>query len=93
MKDALKHVGMEQSIHQKVCELSGGEQQRVAIARALLKKGKILLADEPTGSLDPQNRDHVLSLLQNMSREGKVVLVVTHDPVVAQACDRIIAIK
>ncbi len=93
VKDVLKHVGMEQSIHQKVCELSGGEQQRVAIARALLKKGKILLADEPTGSLDSQNRDHVLSLLQNMSREGKVVLIVTHDPVVAQACDRIIAIK
>ncbi len=92
IQKALMNVGLQQVINQKVCELSGGEQQRVAIARALLKKGNILLADEPTGSLDPKNRDHVLTLLRTINNQGKTILIVTHDRVVAQACDRIIAL-
>lgn len=93
VQKALIKVGLEQTIHQKVFELSGGEQQRIAIARALLKKGNILLADEPTGSLDPENRDHILRLLRAISNQGKTILIVTHDQVVAEACDRIIALS
>ncbi|GJM58059.1 bacteriocin ABC transporter ATP-binding protein [Erysipelotrichaceae bacterium OPF54] len=90
IQNALRAVGLEHTRHQKVFELSGGEQQRIAIARTMLKRGKIVLADEPTGSLDPKNRDHVLKLLHDLCREGKTVLIVTHDPVVAKRCDRIL---
>lgn len=90
ISEVLKTVGLERTLHQKVYELSGGEQQRVAIARILLKKGNIVLADEPTGSLDHENRDFVLRLLRDLCEQGKTVLIVTHDPVVAQACDRIL---
>lgn len=90
IQNALRTVGLEHTLHQKVFELSGEEQQRIAIARTILKKGKIVLADEPTGSLDPKNRDHVIKLLHDPCREGKTVLIVTHDPVVAKRCDRIL---
>lgn len=90
IKNALRTVVLEHTLHQKVFELSGGEQQRIAIARTILKKGKIVLADEPTGSLDPKTRDHVIKLLHDPCREGKTVLIVTHDPVVAKRCDRIL---
>ncbi len=90
IQNALRTVVLEHTLHQKVFELSGGEQQRIAIARTMLKRGKIVLADEPTGSLDPKNRDHVIKLLHDLCREGKTVLIVTHDPVVAKRCDRIL---
>lgn len=74
-------------------QLSGGEQQRVAIARALIHQPKILLADEPTGNLDGENADNVLSLLQQLQRYYKMtMLVVTHSPAVAQKADRSFAI-
>ena len=71
-------------------ELSGGEQQRLAIARLMLKPSDLVLADEPTGSLDSSNRDVILALLARLRDHGKTVLLVTHDPVVAAAADRII---
>ncbi|AEB76772.1 AAA ATPase [Clostridium botulinum BKT015925] len=68
--------------------LSGGKQQRVAIARAILKPSNLVLADEPTGSLDPENRDIVLKLLSKMNEMGKTIIVVTHDSTVADYCKR-----
>jgi putative ABC transport system ATP-binding protein len=75
---------------QKVYELSGGEQQRVAIARLLLKPCDLVLADEPTGSLDAANRDQVLGRLEDMNAAGKTIVIVTHDPAVAATCTRTI---
>lgn len=85
---ALERVGLAGTERKKIYQLSGGEQQRVAIARAMLKPCDLILADEPTGSLDAGNRDEVLTLLQDMNAGGKTVVVVTHDPGVARACTR-----
>ena len=89
IQNSLKKVGLEGYEKRKVFELSGGEQQRVAIARILLKPSKLILADEPTGSLDPENRDIVMNLLKEMNREGKTVIIVTHDSFIANQCQRI----
>ena len=86
----MNKVGLENYEKRKIYELSGGEQQRVAIARVILKPSKIILADEPTGSLDEKNRDQVISLLKYLNKEGKTVVIVTHDKNVANECDRII---
>ncbi|OOB75139.1 bacteriocin ABC transporter ATP-binding protein [Clostridium haemolyticum] len=91
-KDALKMVGLSGYESRKVYELSGGEQQRIAIARAILKPSNLVLADEPTGSLDPENRDIVLKLLSKMNEMGKTIIVVTHDSIVADYCKRKIII-
>ena len=90
IEEILERVGLPSTLHQKVSELSGGEQQRIAVARAILKPSQLLLADEPTGSLDPENRDLVLNFLLDMNKEGKTVIIVTHDAYVAQQCHRII---
>ncbi len=84
---ALKKVNLPSEImKQKVVELSGGEQQRVAIARLFLKPCDVVLADEPTGSLDPANRDLVISLLHQLNEAGKTIVIVTHDMLVANSC-------
>ena len=90
IEEILERVGLSSTLHQKVSELSGGEQQRIAVARAILKPSQLLLADEPTGSLDPANRDLVLKFLLDMNKEGKTVIIVTHDIYVAQQCHRVI---
>ena len=90
IEEILERVGLSSTLHQKVSELSGGEQQRIAVARAILKPSQLLLADEPTGSLDPENRDLVLNFLLDMNKEGKTVIIVTHDIYVAQQCNRVI---
>ncbi|MCV5497533.1 ATP-binding cassette domain-containing protein, partial [Escherichia coli] len=71
-------------------ELSGGEQQRTAIARALAQDTKIILADEPTGALDQENGKKIMSILKEIHKQGKTVLVVTHDQKVAAYCQRTI---
>ncbi len=91
--ESLDKVGLKGYEKNKIFELSGGEQQRIAIARALIKSGEIVLADEPTGSLDHNNRDEVLKLLIEMNKQGKTVVVVTHDPEVAKQCSRIVQIN
>jgi putative ABC transport system ATP-binding protein len=91
-RKALEKVGLSDKMHHKVYQLSGGEQQRVALARLFLKKSDIILADEPTGSLDATNRDRVLSLIQSLNQEGKTVLIVTHDPEVTKICTRVVAL-
>lgn len=91
---ALQRVGLAQRLTHKPAQLSGGEQQRVAIARALVCGPQVLLADEPTGNLDRQNGDEVLSLLLRLGREqGAAVLLATHDPKVAQQCDRVLTMR
>ena len=89
---ALRAVGLTDSGQQKVYELSGGEQQRVAIARLMLKPCDLVLADEPTGSLDAANADIVLGLLRELNAGGKTVIVVTHDDRVAAQCHRTMAL-
>ena len=74
-------------------ELSGGQKQRVAIARALASKPKVLLADEPTGALDSKTSDEVMELIIQINKEGKTILVVTHEQEVANMCNRIITLK
>ncbi len=92
MREVLNQVGISHHLNEKVYALSGGEKQRVALARALLKRSKIILADEPTGSLDGQNRELILSLLRQEVEKGKTVIIVTHDPAVVAACDAFIEI-
>jgi putative ABC transport system ATP-binding protein len=91
--EALEQVGLSGAENRKVFSLSGGEQQRVAVARLLLKPCDIVLADEPTGSLDDENRDIVLDLLLGINRAGKTVVISTHDAVVAGSCSRVIALS
>jgi putative ABC transport system ATP-binding protein len=88
--EALAEVGLPGAEHRKVHSLSGGEQQRVAVARLLLKPCDIVLADEPTGSLDAKNRDVVLDLLGKLNQAGKTIVVATHDEVVAGRCSRVV---
>lgn len=72
---------------------SGGEQQRVALARLMVKPCELILADEPTGSLDHGNRDSIVRLFKKLQKEGKTIVVVTHDLEFAKEADRIIEIK
>ncbi len=88
IEKALKFVGMDGVTTRKVYTLSGGEQQRIAIAKILLKKPKIILADEPTGSLDEENRDIVLGLLKELNNQGVTIIIVTHDKYIASICNR-----
>lgn len=92
--EILKLVGLSHRSSNFPGQLSGGEQQRVAIARAIAKKPKLLLCDEPTGALDDQSGRMVLELLQKLSRqEGMTVLIITHNAAIAQMANRIIRFK
>lgn len=90
----LDKVGMANWAHHKPNELSGGQQQRVAIARALVGEPALVLADEPTGALDPQTGDDVLTLFLELNTKEKTTLLInTHDPDVAQKCQRRLKLK
>jgi putative ABC transport system ATP-binding protein len=86
--EALERVGLKERAYHLPSQLSGGEQQRVCIARALINDPKIVLADEPTGNLDAANEEIVLRLLRELHRQGRTIVMVTHDPVVARLADR-----
>ncbi|MGL4572680.1 MAG: ABC transporter ATP-binding protein [Clostridium sp.] len=88
IENALKFVGLEGYEENYIYELSGGEQQRIAIGRAMLKPSEIILADEPTGSLDEENRELVINLLKEINKTGKTIIIVTHDSYVAGECTR-----
>ena len=81
--DALSKVGLAGYEKRKIFTLSGGEQQRVALAKIIVKSPKIILADEPTGSLDEKNRNYVLGILEALNKSGKTIIIVTHDAYVA----------
>lgn len=88
--EALEKVGLKDKENEKVYKLSGGEQQRVAVARLLFKKCDIVLADEPTGSLDRANGDNILKLLHMLNDMGKTIVLVTHDDKIIEREKRII---
>lgn len=90
---ALEHVGMLDRKKQKCKKLSGGEKQRVAIARAIVNNPSLILADEPTGSLDTQNSEAVFEILKQLNLDGKTIIIVTHDIELAEKCDRKIVIS
>ena len=88
----LEQVGLGQRLRHHPNQLSGGQQQRVAVARALARDPAVILADEPTGNLDGQATQDVLSLLERLHQDGRTVVLITHDPSVARRADRQIAI-
>ena len=90
VSEALDKVGLASYNNKKVYTLSGGEQQRVALARIILKKGDIILADEPTGNLDNSNARKVMSILKQLNKQGKTIIMVTHNEQLAQECDAIL---
>ncbi len=89
----LEQVGLKQWSHHLPSELSGGQKQRVAIARAMVAEPKVLLADELTGALDSTTSYEVMDLIQKINDQGNTILVVTHEPDIAQMCKRIVHLK
>jgi putative ABC transport system ATP-binding protein len=87
-RQLLELVGLSDRADHKPCELSAGQQQRVALARTLANDPPVILADEPTGNLDPETRNAVLGFFDDLHRAGKTIIVVTHDPLVAARATR-----
>ena len=90
IEESLEMVGMKEKLHAKIYTLSGGEQQRVALARLFIKKCDLVLADEPTGSLDAANVDKVWRILRMLHDSGKTIVLVSHDKDIQKKSDRLI---
>ena len=93
VKKALELCRISGFEKRKVAELSGGEMQRVAIARALITQPELIIADEPTGALDSATSSEIIALLQELNRQGKTIVMVTHDQDVASSCGRLLHIQ
>jgi putative ABC transport system ATP-binding protein len=91
-KDLLNKVGLIDQISKRPSKLSGGQQQRVAIARALMNNPKIILADEPTGNLDTKAGDDVMNILKELNKQGKTIILITHEADIAKQAKKIIKI-
>jgi putative ABC transport system ATP-binding protein len=91
--ESLRRVGLGDRLDHEPSELSGGQQQRVAIARALVTKPTLLLADEPTGNLDSRMTVEVMALFQELNDQGITIVLVTHEPEVAQYAKRIVVVR
>lgn len=90
--EALKTVGLGERMHHEPNQLSGGQRQRVAIARAIVTNPTLMLADEPTGNLDSRTGDEIMELFADLNRQGRTIVVVTHEPDIARRCQRCIRI-
>ncbi len=88
VETAIEKVGLSHRLHQPARVLSGGERQRLAIARAIVRNPSIILADEPTGNLDPDNSQRIVDLLNTERDRGAAVVIITHDHQLAEQCDR-----
>ena len=90
----LADVGIDRKMAKhKPAELSGGQQQRVAVARALVNNPDILLCDEPTGNLDTKTGGQIMDMLADLNRQGRTIIIVTHDPLIGERAERIVRIK
>ena len=92
-REVLAKVGLEHRLHHTPGQLSGGEQQRVTIARSLINNPPIILADEPTGNLDSRNGIETMKTFDSLVKEGKTIVLITHDSEVAEHADRILSIR
>jgi putative ABC transport system ATP-binding protein len=92
-KELLESVGLADRIHHKSNALSGGQIQRVAVARALVNRPSLILADEPTGNLDSKSEAEVTAIFMELHKKGNTIVIVTHNPVVAEHADRIISVR
>lgn len=93
VRPALARVGLSEKADRKAGELSGGQKQRIAIARAIVNDPEIILADEPTGALDSKTSNEIINLLFEFNKQGKTVIIVTHDNELASKCSNVIEIK
>lgn len=92
-KEALRLVGLQGRMKHRPAEMSGGQHQRVAVARAIAAKPPIILADEPTGNLDSHSTEEIMNILKELHRNGRTIIVITHDADIASQAKRVIKIK
>ncbi len=86
-------VGLSEKLNSTPAKLSGGQQQRVAIARALVNDADIIMADEPTGNLDSKSSEEIMELISNLNREGKTIIIITHEKEIAQKAKRVVTVR
>jgi putative ABC transport system ATP-binding protein len=91
--EVLTSVGLADRMDHRPHQLSGGQQQRVAIARALINEPVLLLADEPTGALDSKTGEEMMALLADLHKKGNTILIVTHEEVIAEKCERVVKLR